>query len=272
MKDLMNGTSKLGTCKTEVKDNDQWKGSRLRCLLLTGLNDGALRTVLLGLIHSSITDFSIVLDDDFMCYPKGYKEFDEVRLGQANKLISPEVRRDLNKWWLGRDTESSGNRDTPNWDFACRAKINSKDGLILVEAKAHKAELWKKDTSGADPLGSLIHIKNALKQANDGLNNYMPGFKLQHEEYYQFSNRFAWSWKLASLGIPVVLVYLGFLKTYEMRSAITFEEPDDWHKCVEDFCFNKIPAGIWNREVKTGEASFYPILRSLDIQPCCIIN
>ena len=272
MKDLMNGNLKLGTSKTELKDNDQWKGSRLRCLLLTGLNDRALRTVLLGLIHSSTVDFSIVLDDNLVCYPRGYKDFDEVRLGQANKLISPQIRRELNNWWLGRNTESSGNRDTPNWDIACRAKINSQEGLVLVEAKAHKAELWNKETSGADPLGSLIHIKNAINQANDALNIIMPGFKLQHNEYYQLSNRFAWSWKLASMGIPVILIYLGFLKAYEMRSVTTFDEAGDWLNCVEGYCFEKIPSAIWNREVKTGAASFYPIIRSMNIQPCGIIE
>ena len=31
------------------------------------------------------------------------------------------------------------------------------------------------------------------------------------------SNRFAWAWKLASSSVPVVLIYLGFLRADEMR-------------------------------------------------------
>ena len=31
------------------------------------------------------------------------------------------------------------------------------------------------------------------------------------------SNRFAWAWKLTDLGIPIVLVYLGFLGATEMK-------------------------------------------------------
>lgn len=271
--EIMNGNLKPYIPEIEPKDIDQWKGSRLRCLLLTGLNEGALRTVLLGLINSSILGLSITLDDDFVCYPKGYKKFDEVRLGQANKLLSPQNRIELNKWWLGRNTDSSGHKDTPNWDLACSAKINSADGLILVEAKAHKVELSKKpDKSGADPLGSLVHIKNALQEANTAMNNHLSGFNLRHDEHYQISNRFAWSWKLASMGIPVVLIYLGFLNTHEMRSSTIFKEHGEWNKCVENYCCNKIPFDIWDREVKTEKASFYPIIRSLDIQPCCVIN
>lgn len=30
------------------------------------------------------------------------------------------------------------------------------------------------------------------------------------------SNRFAWAWKLATMEVPVVLVYLGFLNATEM--------------------------------------------------------
>ena len=30
------------------------------------------------------------------------------------------------------------------------------------------------------------------------------------------SNRFAWAWKLADLGVPVVLVYLGFFRALFM--------------------------------------------------------
>ena len=39
---------------------------------------------------------------------------------------------------------------------------------------------------------------------------------LSRDHHYRFSNRFAWSWKLATFGLLAVLVYLGFLNAQEM--------------------------------------------------------
>src|SRR5690554_5715699 len=216
------------------KQFDQWKGSRLRCILLSGLERNSLNQILLDLICANKFNITVELVDDYICYPNGFKEFDEVRLGQTNKLLSPSIRKSLNFWWLGKHYNTSREKDTPNWDIACEAKISGADGLILVEAKAHKNEM-QNNGSGADPLGSLVHIKEALKEANYWLNDQVSGFNLSHKEHYQISNRFAWSWKLASLGIPVILIYLGFLNTYEMRSKQIFHNHFDWVNCIKEY-------------------------------------
>jgi hypothetical protein len=39
---------------------------------------------------------------------------------------------------------------------------------------------------------------------------------LSRDWCYQMSIRFAWAWKLAGLGKPVILIYLGFLAYDEM--------------------------------------------------------
>jgi hypothetical protein len=54
----------------------------------------------------------------------------------------------------------------------------------------------------------------------------MDGWTLSRDSHYQLTNRFAWAWKLASMGVPVVLGYLGFqgaaeMKDRENRSLIT---------------------------------------------------
>ena len=59
-------------------------------------------------------------------------------------------------------------------------------------------------------------IGDAIQQANHGLEPLLPGWDLSRDSHYQLSNRFAWSWKIASMGVPVVLVYLGFLNADEM--------------------------------------------------------
>jgi len=259
--------------RNQVKENGHWKGSRLRCILFTNNSKEVFINSLLNLINPSQLGISVDIKKDCVCYPNGYVDVDEVKLGKSNKLITASERIELNDWWLGRKTESSRDKDTPNWDIACSAKINSRDGLVLVEAKAYKGELWKKDDkSGADPLGSLVHIKNALQEANAALNNHLSGFRLRHDEHYQISNRFAWSWKLASMNIPVILIYLGFLNAHEMNTPTIFKEHDDWNKCVENYCYSKIPFDIWDSEVKTEKASFYPIIRSIEIQPYGVIK
>lgn len=40
---------------------------------------------------------------------------------------------------------------------------------------------------------------------------------ISRDSRYQKSNRFAWACKLAGLGLPVVLMYLGFVRADEMR-------------------------------------------------------
>jgi len=37
-----------------------------------------------------------------------------------------------------------------------------------------------------------------------------PDVRLDRDSHYQLANRLAFTWKLATLGIPVVLLYLGF--------------------------------------------------------------
>jgi hypothetical protein len=47
------------------------------------------------------------------------------------------------------------------------------------------------------------------------------------------SNRFAWTWKLTECGIPVVLVYLGFLNASEMADlGEPFSSQDSWEALV----------------------------------------
>lgn len=79
------------------------------------------------------------------------------------------------------------------------------------------------------------------------------------------ANRFAWSWKLASLGVPVVLVYLGFLNAIEMSDlGDPFREPADWVECVKAHCIGKVPEDAWDRDwTMANGASFAPRIVSV---------
>lgn len=78
--------------------------------------------------------------------------------------------------------------------------ISGKIGVLPVWAKAHGHELTEGDKCGAAG-ANRISIEQALREANTGLRTLTRGaWQLSSEHHYQLSNRFAWSWKIASLG------------------------------------------------------------------------
>ena len=54
-------------------------------------------------------------------------------------------------------------------------------------------------------------------EADHALNGVLPGWSLSRDSHYQLANRFAWAWKLADMGLPTILIYLGFLNAAEMK-------------------------------------------------------
>lgn len=49
-----------------------------------------------------------------------------------------------------------------------------------------------------------------IAEACAGLQLLGPAVRISRDSHYQLSNRVAFAWKLATLGLPTVLVYLGF--------------------------------------------------------------
>ena len=64
------------------------------------------------------------------------------------------------------------------------------------------------------------------------------------------SNRFAWSWKLAQQGYPVMLVYLGFLNANEMKhkkgTHDVFRDHADWTRRVKEHSRPLFPEEVWD--------------------------
>ncbi len=252
----------------------------MRCVLLSGLTRAALRYELLNMIEKAgINPERVIIDEDkFTIYPKGLHEMDEYRFSMSCGLIDESIRKELIKWWLGIDCETD--KQTPNWDFVCTAKIDGKDGLILIEAKAHRGELYKKDPCKAKQV-SRKEISRAVDEASRELNKLHSGFRFDIDHSYQISNRFSWCWKLASEGIPVILIYLGFLKCPEMDhgSYKILKSSDGWKSLVLEYPGRKrsgtwasIPAHFWNRIWMVGETPLIPIFSSMDIQPEGVIR
>jgi hypothetical protein len=187
----------------------------------------------------------------------------EAQLGKTSGFLSPDHRRDILYWWL---SVQKGN--VPNWDIATTALIDGGKGLVLIEAKAHTGELKKEEAgkklkkdASQDSHRNHEQIGNAIRKANEnlrlatGLNNW----GLSWDSHYQISNRFAWSWKIASLGVPVVLVYLGFLRAEEMPKPFTDEA--SWEKDLLTHSDRIVPKEIWGKPILVNGTTMVPLLR-----------
>jgi hypothetical protein len=198
--------------------------------------------------------------------PEGFEVTTEAQLQRAGRLLKSDLREKLLSWWLEIARPTSR---TPTWDIASTCSIGGKEGLLLVEAKAHDRELIHSGSRSSKKLSSnaeknRLKIGKAIQDACDGLTTEtkLP-WALSRDQKYQMSNRFAWSWKLAQLGVPVALVYLGFLGANEMEDrGQPFATPNQWEALVMAQSEGLIPAAIWNREWKIKGIPFVPLIRA----------
>jgi hypothetical protein len=195
--------------------------------------------------------------------PQGLLEPEEARLGEAQLFLKPEQRETVTDWWL----KVRARANTPNWDLVASCSVKGKKGLILFEAKAHTNEL---DSSGkrqpTTKNGQKNHeqISTAINDVNAKLNAQHFGWALSRDTHYQLCNRFAWSWKLASMGIPVILVYLGCLNADEMSSP--FPSAKAWTNAVHEYSKGIVPDGVWESKIMVEGTPIHPIIRSLDLE------
>lgn len=217
----------------------EFKGSRLRCLLLTSQDALSVADFLTTLVDPHAT---VTLEDHWA--PHGFLNPDEAKLGETPEYLPDAGRDTLTRWWLANPDGAN----IPNWDLVSTCRINKHPGLILVEAKAHEAEL-SDDRCGATDNDNRKQIEKALSEATDALKTLAPGFALSANTHYQLSNRFAFAWKLAKMGIPVVLVYLGFLKAYDMEgiNRVILKDHAHWLRCVMTRSEGIIPENVWDK-------------------------
>lgn len=188
--------------------------------------------------------------------PRGFLEGDEARLGEAAAFLTPHQREALSAWWLAVRERAN----TPNWDIVSTCQVEGRPGLVLVEAKAHDGEMHR---DGKDPGNSENdkRISAAVAEANNALGGLQAGWGLCTNNNYQLCNRFAWAWKIASLGIPVILVYLGFLDADEMGNG-AFRTPDVWRSCLLEHAQGVVPAAAWEQRQSVDGSWFVPVIRA----------
>ena len=239
------------------------RGSKPRCHFLThGTKEQVARRL------TSIIDNPrgwVSPSDRWM--PIGFEATEEAQLHKAESLIASSVDRlALKKWWLADPKPTSR---TPTWDIVSTCSIGGKAGLLLIEAKAHQAELiaetrGKKLNKNSNEANHRS-IGRAIDEANEGLQLATKmDWHLSSARCYQMSNRFAWAWKLCMLGYPVALVYLGFIGAREMPKP--FSQKDDWDNLVKGHSAPLFRSEIWNRGLDINGSTFLPLIRT-SLQP-----
>lgn len=180
-----------------------------------------------------------------------------------NKWGDPKLGISFRNWWI-----KHGSR-TPQWDLISKCTIDGVDGLLLVEAKAHKSEVTgdkgKKYPKEGKSVENHKHINEAIHEASNSINNLNADAKvtLSISNCYQLSNRVACAWWLASHNIPVVLLYLGFLNDTDFKDK--FESDETWQKCFKKHANNIGIQSITNNPVETSQAKFIITSEYFDI-------
>lgn len=199
--------------------------------------------------------------------PNGIDGKREAQLHSASHLLQRDIRIALQDWWLA--VAPSG---TPNWDIASTCKIGDKKGLLLIESHAYEGEMHrspKRESTSDRGYKNQQQIIKAIAEANEGLKVCMglQNWALSGESHYLFSDRFAWAWKVASLGVPVVLVNLCFLNATEMDGAgrRIFTSPEQWSECVHKHAKGIVPRQVWNQQIKVNDTPLVTLIRSEQI-------
>ncbi|WP_395714648.1 hypothetical protein [Reyranella sp.] len=241
------------------------RGSKPRCHLLT---HGSREQVAAALTELAAPFARVAASDRWM--PDGFVDLEEAQLHRAPRLVSRDLGEKLRSWWLA---PASVRARTPNFDIAstCTFVDDDKPGLLLVEAKAHDEELGKESGgrlvgpgSSEDSKASHDRIGACVDEARQGLEQLtaLP-WSISRDFRYQMSNRFAWAWKLASSGVPVVLIYLGFLRADEMRDkGKPFADADEWECLVRGHSAHLVPPQAWGRKWGTAPTMIVPLIRS----------
>ena len=245
-----------------LKTPDRLRGSLLRCLHLTGLPRHHTAELLTNLLR--VPNIFISSNDVWM--PRGLRDYKETTLVDNNDFLPNDKPKALIEWWLEKPRKAR----LPNWDIASTCLIEGTKGLLLVEAKAHDKELSEAGKSQPTTSNSQMnhrHIGLAIDQANSGLNVILEGWALSRDSHYQLSNRFAWAWKLATLGVPVILVYLGFLNAMEMSDqGQPFNSSRMWETYIKNHAKNIVPDDAWERKLQINGTPVWFLVRSMQLE------
>jgi len=248
-------------------NRNEQRGSKPRCHLLT---HGSAQEVA-GRLSRIVAPFATVSASDHWM-PGGFDSVQECQLHRRSCVLDSGLCDQLAAWWLPADQRTGR---TPNFDIAATCSVDGRPGIVLVEAKAHDNELIRasggRNVTSKEPAeqkqreSSHDTIAIAIAQARLGLAEATGlNVGISRDVSYQMSNRFAWAWKLAESGVPVVLVYLGFLDAEDMaKDGRPFHTHEDWDQLVRSHAAAIVPEEIWDRKWEVNGTAFIPMIRSV---------
>jgi len=220
-------------------------------------------------LRGLLPEVPLEIDGEVYWMPRGHASPDEGRLETFGPSWLPAhpAWRTLEDWWLIH----KGGANTPNWDIAVGCTIENRPGLVLVEAKAHLRELSAAGKSlggGASPNSrqNHEHIGGAIDEACAGWRRIDPRVKISRDTHYQLANRLAFTWKLASLGISVVLLYLGFTGDEGIRNVgDPFADDADWQRAFGNYVENSFPVDLVGGRFEFAESPAWVLSRSREV-------
>jgi hypothetical protein len=218
-------------------------------------------------LNSLVVPYGFEILPNALILPLGRNDPREARLESFMRgTFPPASVQSLREWWLGQ-----GRGNTPNWDLAARAIAGGRDALVLIEAKASVPELSSSgkavDSKASEASkANAAQIESALRTATDSLACTYPGTKLSCDSHYQLSNRIAFAWKIAGLGIPVLLIYLGFTGDRGIQDAgEPLSDAEHWTRVFHSHLESCAPTSLLAGRVDCGSAWFQIVTASRSV-------
>ena len=109
-------------------------------------------------------------------------------------------------------------------------------------------------------------IVECIEESESGLNDICDGvFGLSVDSHYQLVNRVAHLWKLATCGIPVVLLYLGFVGDTRISKSY-FQNNEHWQRAMGGYMQGVIPQSFLEQQHQIVDSgSMLMLSRSLEV-------
>lgn len=219
-----------------------------------------------GAFRELLGDLPVEFGHDALWMPRGHGAPREGRLDTFGPVWRPgeTIWEELSSWWLVHRRGAN----TPNWDILVGCRLEGRPGLVLVEAKANQPEL---STSGkplradASPRSreNDSQIRGAIADASKGWKELDGRFNLEADSHYQLANRLAFTWKLATLGVPTALVYLGFTGDEGIEDVGgRFLDDQHWRECFTAHAGSTMPVELLDRRLDLGRSPAWVLCRS----------
>ncbi len=179
--------------------------------------------------------------------PVGHDDDAEFQVPDFCRRFRPNwnLHESIRSWWLPYSPLNKNAR-TPVWDFISTCTMLGREGLLLLEAKAHEGEVdWKGKGLGASEQSKINHehIRGAVAKISRRLRSVSrKKVILDVESRYQLANRVAWAAFLANKGIPVALLYLGF--TGDSTIPRFLRDDAHWQRLMGAYMYGKLPLAL----------------------------